>query len=250
MESIQSITTNEVPQALATNQVTEILLKDGTVLKLAGNSNSNSQEKYILRHPGKDGTFVQNQAITTENNTQQPRAVVLGDKAKQHHHNFKDGNLGAFGQHYRTEYNDVCTHLLKAKGKLKQRKNYVLYVSKNCTEENNISRKNRRRDNPQKKAQPNLQNNIPQYQPGPGEKVVSTGYVECYDVPVIPPQVRLRNEQNKKDLCPDCQNEVLVNQNEQNLNPVAAEDMVEGEGEEDMNQEKLTTTVQVLVPEN
>ena len=158
--------------------------------------------------------------------------------------------MGQFGQHYRTEYNDVCTHLLKAKGKLKQRKNYVLYVSKNCTEENNITRKNRRRDNPQKKTESKMQNNIPQYQPGPGEKVVSTGYVECYDVPVIPPQVRLRNEQNQEDLCPDCQNEVLVNQYEQNLNPVTVEDMVEGEGEEDLNQEKLTTTVQVLVPEN
>jgi len=250
MESIQSITTNEVPQALATNQVTEILLKDGTVLKLAGNSNAKSQEKYILRHPGQDSTYVQNQVVTTETNTQQNRTVLMGNKAKQHAHNFKDGNLGAFGQHYRTEYNDVCTHSLKAKGKLKQRKNYVLYVSKNCTEENNITRKNRIRANPQKKAEPKLQNNIPQYQPGPGEKVVSTGYVECYDVPVIPPQVRLRSEQNKEDLCPDCQNEVLANQYEQNLNPVAAEDMVEDEGEEDMNQEKLTTTVQVLVPEN
>ena len=44
MESIQSITIDEVPQALASNQVTEILLKDGTVLKLAGNSNTNFQE--------------------------------------------------------------------------------------------------------------------------------------------------------------------------------------------------------------
>lgn len=249
MESIQSITTNEVPQALATNQVTEILLKDGTVLKLAGNSNAKSQEKYILRHQGQDSTYVQNQVVTTEANTKQNRTVLMGNKAKQHGHNFKDGNMGAFGQHYRTEYNDVCTHSLKAKGKLKQRKNYVLYVSKNCTE-NNITRKNRIRANPQKKAEPKLQNNIPQYQPGPGEKVVSTGYVECYDEPVIPPQVRLRSEQNKEDLCPDCQNEVLANQYEQNLNPVAAEDMVEDEGEEDMNQEKLTTTVQVLVPEN
>jgi hypothetical protein len=250
MESIQSITTNEVPQALASNQVTEILLKDGTVLKLAGNSNTNSQEKYILRELDKDSTLAQNQVITTESNPLQGRTVLMGNKTKPHYHNFKDANMGQFGQHYRTEYNDVCTHLLKAKGKLKQRKNYVLYVSKNCTEENNITRKNRRRDNPQKKTESKMQNNIPQYQPGPGEKVVSTGYVECYDVPVIPPQVRLRNEQNQEDLCPDCQNEVLVNQYEQNLNPVAVEDMVEGEGEEDLNQEKLTTTVQVLVPEN
>lgn len=246
MESIQSITTNEVPQALATNQVTEILLKDGTVLKLAGNSNTNSQEKYILRHLGKDSTFAQNQVVATG---QTQTVLKMGDKTKQHAHNFKDGNMGAFGQHYRTEYNDVCTHSLNAKGKLKQRKNYVLYVSKNCTE-NNISRKNRRKDNPQKIAAPKMQNSIPPYQPGPGEKVVSTGYVECYDVPVFPPQVRLRNEQNNEDLCPDCQDEVAVNQNEQNLNPEVADDMVEGEGEEDFNQEKLTTTVQVLVPEN
>ena len=250
MESIQSITTDEVPQALASNQVTEILLKDGTVLKLAGNSNTNFQEKYILRQAGKDSTLSQNQVIATESNPLQGRTVLMGNKTKPHYHNFKDGNMGQFGQHYRTEYNDVCTHSLKAKGKLKQRKNYVLYVSKNCTEENNITRKNRRRDNPQKKAESKMQYNIPQYQPGPGEKVVSTGYVECYDEPVIPPQVRLRNEQNKEDLCPDCQNEILVDQYEQNLNPVAAEDMVEGEGEEDLNQEKLTTTVQVLVPEN
>ena len=248
MESVQSITTNEVPQALASNQVTEILLKDGTVLKLAGNSNKNSQEKYILRHPGKGSTLAQNQIVTTENSTEQTKVVL--NRAKPHYHNFKDGNMGAFGQHYRTEYNDVCTHSLNAKGKLKQRQNYVLYVSKNCTEENNISRKNRRRPNPQKKAAPKKQNNIPQYQPGPGERVVSTGYVECYDVPVIPPKIRLRNEQKKEDLCPNCQNEVQVNQYEQNLNPVPAEDMVEGEGEDDMNQEKLTTTVQVLVPEN
>ena len=250
MESIQSITTDEVPQALASNQVTEILLKDGTILKLAGNSNTNSQEKYILRGLDKDSTLAQNQVITTESNPLQGRTVLMGNKTKPHYHNFKDGNMGQFGQHYRTEYNDVCTHSLKAKGKLKQRKNYVLYVSKNCTEENNITRKNRRRDNPQKKAESKMQYNIPQYQPGPGEKVVSTGYVEWYDEPVIPHQVRLRNEQNKEDLCPDCQNEILVDQYEQNLNPVPAEDMVEGEGEEDLNQEKLTTTVQVLVPEN
>ncbi len=249
MESIQSIPVNEVPQKLATNQVTEIQLKDGTVLKLAGNSNRNSQEKYILRHPGKDSTYVQKPLVTT--GTEQSRAVLtMGVKSKHHVNNFKDANMGAFGQYYKTEYNDVCTHLLKAKGKLKQRKNYVLYVSKNCTEENNITRKNRRRPDPQKKPKTKIQNNIPQYQPGPGEKIVSTGYIECDDVPVFAPKIRLRNEQNKGDLCPDCQNEVLVNQYEQNLEPVAAEYMAEGEGEEDLNQEKLTTTVQVLVPEN
>ena len=77
MESIQSITIDEVPQALASNQVTEILLKDGTVLKLAGNSNTNFQEKYILRQAGKDSTLSQNQVIATESNPLQGRTVLM-----------------------------------------------------------------------------------------------------------------------------------------------------------------------------
>ena len=70
-----------------------------------------------------------------------------------------------------------------------------------------------------------------------GGRVISQGYVDYNQMPVIEPKIKLRNEQNVYgynyqqnyggfNLCPEC------------------------DTEEEANEEKITTTVKVLVPEN
>ena len=85
-----------------------------------------------------------------------------------------------------------------------------------------------------------------QYQGENGEKVISKGYFECYDFPILEPKVRLRNEQNIdyrypeysqeqvqninqciENLCPECSGEKLCpNCSAENLCPECREEKI------------------------
>ena len=241
MESNIEITPNEISQTIANKEVSQILLKDGTILKVTQNIQGQNQNNYILLNPisqsPQDQDFYQQNNIIIGQNEQ-----ILKENGKQHIQHHRDG-IGAFGQHFKTEYNDICGDCITENGVLKQRKNYVLYISKNCTEKN-ISRKNKFKTNATNNQ--NQINDMLQYQGENGEKVISQGYFECDDVPILEPKVRLRNEQNIdyrypeysqeqvqninqciENLCPECSGEELCpNCSAENLCPECREEKI------------------------
>ena len=216
-----TISQNDLIQTLATNQISELKLKDGTIMKVMPENGNSSQNNYHLNY--------------TQN---------YQNKERHNHH--QDG-IGSFGQHFKTEYSHVCPDCMEGAGVLKQRQNYVLYVSKNVTEEN-ISKKNKNCVNQiqhQSYGRENVKI-VPQKRrlfPKKGGmgvnggRVISQGYVDYNKIPVLEPKIKLRtgqnnigynNQQNYADynLCQEC------------------------DTEEEANDEKITTTTKVLVPEN
>ena len=215
-----TISQNEIFQTIATNQISELQLKDGTVLKIIPNTNNSSQNNYNLNY--------------TQN---------LQSKEKHNHH--QDG-IGSFGQHFKTEYSQICPECMEGAGVLKQRQNYVLYVSKNVTEEN-ISRN--KQCNNQMKHQSYSRENVkivPQRRrlfprkggnTVNGGRVISKGYVDYNQTPVVEPKIKLRSEPNYNGF-----------NNQQKIGEYYL--CQECDTEEEGNDEKITTTTKVLVPEN
>ena len=215
---------NDIFQTIATNQISEVKLKDGTIMKISPNTGNSSHNNYNLNYNNYENTY----------------------KNKERHNHHQDG-IGSFGQHFKTEYSQICPDCIDGAGVLKQRQNYVLYVSKNVTEEN-ISKKNKCDNQMQQQTYP--RNNVkivPQKRRlfpkkgGMGGKgggrVISQGYVDYNGKPVLEPKIRLRNKQNNYaynyqqnngvyNLCQECN------------------------AEEEANEEKITKTVKVLVPES
>ena len=236
MQTAAVIFPNEIKQTLAANQdqVSQLTLKDGTILKITPKTNLLNQNNFIL----KDKV-----TLIKRKNQNENLQKNLNDEGVHNHH--QDG-IGSFGQHFKTEYSPVCPDCTDGPGGvIKQRQNYILYVSKNVTEEN-LSNKRKKNCNYQNQKS-DYQGNILINQYGSntqnkGEKVISRGYIEVNDVPIIKPNIRLRNEQipNREMVCPDC----TQAQNGENLCPECNAD------EENINEEKVTTTVKVLVPDN
>ena len=219
---------NEIFQTIATNQISELKLKDGTIMKFGqntGNSNLNYNNK----------TF----------------------KNKERHNHHQDG-IGSFGQHFKTEYNQLCPDCMDGAGVLKQRQNYVLYVSKNVTN-GDISKKHKNTNVCQLPQQVPVQqkNQISQnstkisYNQQQGNKVISQGYAECDYVPVPEPKPKLRKELNRYqknvNICPECAEGEKV----QNVNQQQAQvgDNLCPDCYNEEQEEKITTTVKVLVPD-
>lgn len=224
MISVPTISPNDIFTTLDTNQITEISLKDGTILKITQSSNQSNQQNLM-----KSGISL----INKKNIIKKKQQEKYDNKVHNHHN---DG-FGAFGQHFKTEYSQVCGDCAENPGGIiKQRKNYILYVSKNITDEN-VSKKYKNQNNYQIYQQMPNQENIELNQQN--QKVISQGRVECNDMPILEPKAKLRNEQNIM-LCPECSE----NENN-NLCPECA-----NEQEENINEEKVTTTEKVLVPEN
>ena len=207
---------NDIFQTIATNQISELKLKDGTIMKF-GQNTGNSNLNYNYK------TF----------------------KNKERHNHHQDG-IGSFGQHFKTEYNQLCPDCMDGAGVLKQRQNYVLYVSKNVTEEN-ISKKDKCNNQIQQQTYP--RNNIkivPQKRRivpkkggmgGNGGRVISQGYVDYNGMPVLKPKIRLRNKENN----------YAYNYRQNNgISNLCQECSIE----EEANNEKVTKTVKVFVPQN
>lgn len=237
--SVQAISRSEIHQTIASNQVTELQLKDGTILKITPGIDQSIQQNYLLK--AKVNLIKRKHKNQTENVQKN-----LNDQGIHNHH--KDG-LGSFGQHFKTEYGQFCPDCTEGPGGIvKRRQNYVLYVSKNVTEAN-LSKKKKNCDyevNQNAQYQQPIQ--IGQNYQKTGEKVISQGYVDVNDVPIFEPKIRLRSEQG---MCPDCcqaekgLNAIPENAVEENLCPECNAEQVDN-----INVEKITTTVKVLVPEN
>ena len=217
---MSAISQNEIFQAIATNQISELKLKDGTIMKVMPETGNSSQNSYNL-----------NYTQTFQN--------------KEQHNHHQDG-IGSFGQHFKTEYSQVCPDCMNGAGVLKQRQNYVLYVSKNVTEEN-ISQKKKCNNqiNYQSFGRENVKI-VPQKRrlfPKKGGmgvnggRVISQGYVDYNEMPVLQPRIKLRSGQNNNE---------YNNQQNYRVNNLCQE----CDTEEEANDEKITTTTKVLVPEN
>lgn len=102
MESTQIIFPNQISEVLSSNNISQIQLKDGTIFQVNQIDNQNLKENQI--------------------------------ELEEERHNHHKGGIGYFGQHFKTEYGKLCPDCSNFGGIVKKRKNYVLYVSKNCTE--------------------------------------------------------------------------------------------------------------------
>lgn len=235
--SVQAISPNEIHQTIASNQVTELKLKDGTILKIAPKTGQSAQQNFILKDKVN---------LIKRKNKKQNENVQKNFNDQEIHNHHKDG-LGSFGQHFITEYSQFCPDCTEGPGGIvKRRQNYVLYVSKNVTE-GNLSKKKKNcgyQINQNSQYKQNIQT-AQNYQQE-GEKIISQGYIDVTDVPIFEPKIRLRNEQG---ICPDCSqaekglNVIQENEGEENICP-------ECEQGDNINGEKITTTVKVLVPDN
>ena len=236
--SVQAISPSEIHQTIATNQVTELQLKDGTILKISPKTEQSTQQNFILKEKV---NLIKRKNKKQNENIQKN----LNDQGIHNHH--KDG-LGSFGQHFKTEYGQFCPDCIEGPGGIvKRRQNYLLYVSKNVTE-GNLSKKKKNCDyqiNQNVQYQQKIQ--IGQNYQKKGEKIISQGYVDVNDVPIFEPKIRLRSEQR---ICPDCcQAEKGLNTIQENIEENLCPEC-NAEQVDNINGEKITTTVKVMVPDN
>ncbi len=231
METIQTILPNQIHQALLSNQISELKLKDGTILKITP----------ILPEKGSTSTLIKSQYFQQNCN---------------YNHNHHKDDIGTFGQHFKTEYSQICPECTEVGGGIiKRRQNYILYVSNNVTKEN-ISQKNKNKNYYQNNFQ--FQEKIPiyrnyikkNYNQQKERKVIRQGYVECNEEPIVEQKIILKNEQNKykKDTCPESTEvkklQTFNQQNQYQLRENLCPDCFNEEQEE-----KITATVKVLVPD-
>ena len=237
--SVKSISPTEVHQTIGSNQVTELKLKDGAILKISPKTGQSAQRNFILK--AKVNLIKRKNKIQNEN-------VLKNLNAQGIHNHLKDG-LGSFGQHFITEYSQFCPDCTEGPGGIvKRRQNYVLYVSKNVTE-GNLSKKKKNCDYQIKQNTQYHQNiQIVQNYQQKGEKIISQGFIDVNEIPVTEPKIRLRKEQK---ICQDCSkaekglNAFQENVGEENVCPKCS-----AEKGDNINGEKITTTVKVLVPDN
>ena len=236
--SVQAISPSEIHQTIATNQVTELQLKDVTILKISPKTEQSTQQNFILKEKV---NLIKRKNKNQNENVQKN----LNDQGIHNHH--KDG-LGSFGQHFKTEYGQFCPDCTEGPGGIvKRRQNYLLYVSKNVTE-GNLSKKKKNCDYQiNQNAQYQQKIHIGQNYQKKGEKIISQGYVDVNDVPILEPKIRLRSEQG---ICPDCcQAEKGLNTIQENIEENLCPEC-NAEQVDNINGEKITTTVKVMVPDN
>ena len=249
-----TISSREIKQTIATNQVAQLQLKDGTILRIAPKTGQSNQKNLNYNKLSSQST----------------QYAQLNSNDNENHNHHQDG-IGAFGQHFKTEYSQMCSDCIDG-GVVKQRQNYVLYVSKNITE-GNISKKHNKACSNQMKQQviakknikivPHQKKLIPKKGGINGQKIISQGYVECNDIPIIKPKIQLRNNYQMsygKQICPDCckgekvcpdcckSQKGQVIQQKYGVENTCPE--CDNEDEDNINGEKITTTVKVLVPES
>ena len=128
----------QIREVLSSNQISQIQLKDGTIIRI---TDSNIPQYNI-----------QSQEVQQSSSM---NSVELEEKEGGHNHH--KGGMGYFGHHFKTQYyNTLCADCMTGGGVVKKRKNYVLYVSKNCSE-NDVALKHKLRKS--EKQQEQQQNN-------------------------------------------------------------------------------------------
>ena len=127
----------QIREVLSSNEISQIQLKDGTIIRI---TDSNIPQYNIA-----------SQEVQQSNSM---NSVELEEKEGGHNHH---KGMGYFGHHFKTQYyNNLCADCMTGGGVVKKRKNYVLYVSKNCTE-NDVALKHKLRKSEKQQIQENIQ---------------------------------------------------------------------------------------------
>ena len=125
----------QIREVLSSNSISQIQLKDGTIMRII------------------DSNIPQYNTTSQEIQQSSMNSVEFEEKEGRHDHH--KGGIGYFGHHFKTQYyNNYCADCMIGGGVIKKRKNYVLYVSKNCTENDvALKHKSRKSEKQQQKNQ-------------------------------------------------------------------------------------------------
>ena len=127
----------QIREVLSSNEISQIQLKDGTIIRI---TDSNIPQYNIASQEVQQSSSM--------------NSVELEEKEGGHNHH---KGMGYFGHHFKTQYyNNLCADCMTGGGVVKKRKNYVLYVSKNCTE-NDVALKHKLRKSEKQQIQENIQ---------------------------------------------------------------------------------------------
>ena len=137
MEDTQMILPTQIREVLSSNEISQIQLKDGTIIRI---TDSNIPQYNIASQEVQQSSSM--------------NSVELEEKEGGHNHH---KGMGYFGHHFKTQYyNNLCADCMTGGGVVKKRKNYVLYVSKNCTE-NDVALKHKLRKSEKQQIKENIQ---------------------------------------------------------------------------------------------
>ena len=104
MEDTQMILPTQIRQVLASNNISQIQLKDGTILKITNSTNP----QYCI-----DSKEAQQSSM---------KEVEFEEKEGGHSHH--KGGVGYFGHHFKTQYfNNLCADCMIGGGVIKKRQN-------------------------------------------------------------------------------------------------------------------------------
>ena len=127
----------QIREVLSSNEISQIQLKDGTIIRI---TDSNIPQYNIASQEVQQSSSM--------------NSVELEEKEGGHNHH---KGMGYFGHHFKTQYyNNLCADCMTGGGVVKKRKNYVLYVSKNCTE-NDVALKHKLRKSEKQQIKENIQ---------------------------------------------------------------------------------------------
>ena len=173
----------QIREVLSSNEISQIQLKDGTIIRI---TDSNIPQYNIASQEVQQSSSM--------------NSVELEEKEGGHNHH---KGMGYFGHHFKTQYyNNLCADCMTGGGVVKKRKNYVLYVSKNCTE-NDVALKHKLRKSEKQQIQENIQTVQEQIKENIEEQIKENIEEEIKEQEQIPVQVeenQIEQKENEEQL--------------------------------------------------
>ena len=173
----------QIREVLSSNEISQIQLKDGTIIRI---TDSNIPQYNIASQEVQQSSSM--------------NSVELEEKEGGHNHH---KGMGYFGHHFKTQYyNNLCADCMTGGGVVKKRKNYVLYVSKNCTE-NDVALKHKLRKSKKQQTQENIQTVQEQIKENIEEQIKENIEEEIKEQEQIPVQVeenQIEQKENEEQL--------------------------------------------------
>ena len=169
----------QIREVLSSNEISQIQLKDGTIIRI---TDSNIPQYNIASQEVQQSSSM--------------NSVELEEKEGGHNHH---KGMGYFGHHFKTQYyNNLCADCMTGGGVVKKRKNYVLYVSKNCTE-NDVALKHKLRKSEKQQIQENIQTVQEQIKENIEEQIKENIEEEIKEQEQIPVQVEENQIEQKEN---------------------------------------------------
>ena len=173
----------QIREVLSSNEISQIQLKDGTIIRI---TDSNIPQYNIASQEVQQSSSM--------------NSVELEEKEGGHNHH---KGMGYFGHHFKTQYyNNLCADCMTGGGVVKKRKNYVLYVSKNCTE-NDVALKHKLRKSEKQQIQENIQTVQEQIKENIEEQIkenIEEKIKEQEQIPVQVEENQIEQKENEEQL--------------------------------------------------